>query len=231
MSELKRRVRDWAPCLLVFVALIGIISHARTAFAQSSGGAGVLTGVVIDASDKKPQADVVVTATSPALQGEQVVVTDSSGFFRIPDLPSGVYALQLEKDGYKPATRDTINLHSEATLRINVEILPTSLKAEEVVNIAKAPTIDIGSSAVGANITQDFTRRVPTAPPGRKGARRTGPSRPLRRSPPARRPIHTVRRSPERPRPRTVTSLTGCPSATQATGRSGRRSRRSSSKR
>ena len=36
----------------------------------------VLTGNVVDAATKAPVADVVVTATSPSLQGEQVVVTD-----------------------------------------------------------------------------------------------------------------------------------------------------------
>jgi hypothetical protein len=32
---------------------------------------------------------VVVTVTSPALQGEQTVVTDKSGAYRIPNLPPG----------------------------------------------------------------------------------------------------------------------------------------------
>ncbi|HEY2735610.1 MAG TPA: hypothetical protein VGI70_16550, partial [Polyangiales bacterium] len=42
-------------------------------------GAGTLTGKVVDSSTRKPLVDVVVTATSPALQGEQTVVTDASG--------------------------------------------------------------------------------------------------------------------------------------------------------
>ncbi len=170
MTELKRRVGYWAPCVLVFVALLSGLFHARPAYAQSSGGSGVLTGVVVDAADKKPATDVVVTATSPALQGDQVVVTDSSGFYRIPGLPSGTYSLSFEKDGYKPYSNGGIELHSESTLRLNAEILPTTLKGDEVVVVAKAPTVDVGSSAVGANITQDFTRRVPTSAPGGKSS-------------------------------------------------------------
>src|SRR5262245_29569480 len=48
-------------------------------------GVGILSGRVVDASTGKPMADVVVTATSPGLQIEQIVVTDSSGTFRIPN--------------------------------------------------------------------------------------------------------------------------------------------------
>ena len=47
-------------------------------------GDAVLVGRVIDASTKRPVADVVVTATSPSLPGEQLVVTDKTGAYRIP---------------------------------------------------------------------------------------------------------------------------------------------------
>ncbi len=169
MTELKRRVSGWAQCVLGLVALVSLLSYAQVARGQSSGGSGVLTGVVVDARRTRSSASVV-TATSPASQGEQIVVTDSTGFYRIPSLPSGVYTLRLEKDGYRPYEREGIALRSESTLRVNAELLPNTLKSEEVVVVAKAPTVDVGSSTVGANITQDFTRRVPTAAPGGKGS-------------------------------------------------------------
>lgn len=170
MTELRRRVGEWVLWAPAFVALIAAMLLALPAYAQTSGGAGVLTGVVLDAADKKPAKDVVVTATSPALQGEQVVVTDGSGFYRIPALPAGTYLLVFEKDGYKSFSRGGIALRTDTTLRVNAELLPTTLKAEEVTAVVKAPTVDVGSSTVGATIGQDFTRRVPTAPPTSKGA-------------------------------------------------------------
>jgi len=36
--------------------------------------------------------------------------------------------------------------------------------------VARAPTVDVGSSSTGNNITSDFTRRVPVATPGAKGS-------------------------------------------------------------
>ena len=116
MSERKLRVSVWAAPVWALATLLAFMFHGTPAFAQASSGASVLTGTVTDAAEKKPAADVVVTAVSPALQGEQVVVTDATGFFRIPDLPPGVYEIRFEKDGYRPYSRGDIALRSEITL-------------------------------------------------------------------------------------------------------------------
>src|ERR1700753_161501 len=102
-------------------------------------GAGTLTGKVVDSSTNKPLADVVVTATSPALQGEQTVVSDASGTFRIPQLPPGVYELRYEADTFRPFVRSGIELRSSITLKVDAQLLPETLKAEEVTVLAKAP--------------------------------------------------------------------------------------------
>ncbi len=71
----------------------------------AQGATSVLTGNVVDAQSRAPVPDVVVTATSPSLQGEQVVVTDNSGLYRIPQLPPGTYTLRFEKETYRPFSR------------------------------------------------------------------------------------------------------------------------------
>lgn len=107
------------------VLTVALLS-AAPAWAQ---GAAVLTGTVVDSATKKPVADAVVTATSPALQGEQTVVTDKSGGYRIPQLPPGPYTLRVEADGYKPYSRGGITLRFDSTTRVNVELLPQSINA------------------------------------------------------------------------------------------------------
>ncbi len=149
-------------------ALLVVLLPATPASAQATG-TGVLTGTVTDASDKRPLADTVVTASSPDLQGEQVVVSDAEGFFRIPDLPSGTYTLRFEKDGSRSLTRDGIGLRADTTLRVNAALLPEVIKAEEVVVEARAPVVDVGSSSIGQNITSDFVKRIPVASPDGKG--------------------------------------------------------------
>lgn len=146
----------------VLVSLfVGLPAHAQTT--------GVVTGVVTDSSTKAPLGDVVVTATSPALQGEQIVVTDASGLYRIPNLPPGDYQLRFDKETFKPYGRGGITLRSGTTIRVNIELLPEAIKAEEVVVVGSAPTVDVGSTQQGLNINRDFTSHVAVARPGAKG--------------------------------------------------------------
>jgi outer membrane receptor protein involved in Fe transport len=141
------------------IALAGLLASG-SAVAQ---GTGVLQGRIVDASTKKPLGDVVVTATSPALQGEQTVVTDGSGQYRIPNLPPGDYSLRLDRDTYRPYARGGITMRSSSTIQVNAELLPeqVTLKAEEIVVVGKAPTVDVGSSSTGVSMNQDFTTHLP----------------------------------------------------------------------
>src|SRR5499426_4457368 len=138
-----------------------------TALAQAS--TSVLTGNVVDTSTKAPVGDVVVTATSPSLQGEQVVVTDSTGLYRIPQLPPGTYTLRFEKESYRPFSRTNIDVAADRTLRLNVELLPEVAGAETVTVIGTAPTIDVGSSATGTTLSQEFVKNLAVARPGGLG--------------------------------------------------------------
>lgn len=152
------------------LVLFGVLA-AGPAFAQ---GLAVLTGTVTDAATQKPVTDVVVTATSPSMIGEQIVVTDQTGAYRIPQLPPGTYSLRLEKESYKPYSRSDIVLRADRTIRVNIELLPEALKAEEVVVVGKAPTIDVGSSATGYTVSNDFVRNIAVSrPTGRGGAARS----------------------------------------------------------
>ncbi|MGQ0505053.1 MAG: TonB-dependent receptor, partial [Myxococcaceae bacterium] len=133
-------------------------------------GTAVLTGTIVDASDpKKILGDAVVTATSPNLQGEQIVVTDATGLYRIPQLPPGTYTLRVEKEGYRPFSRGDIVVNSDRTLRVNISLLPDSISAEEITVVGRAPTIDIGSSSTGRTINNDFVRNIAVARPGGVG--------------------------------------------------------------
>ena len=178
MNLLDNKCGFWAAVMLRFraahllpagsIALVTLI----TAGSASAQGTSVLSGTIVDAATKKPLADVVVTVTSPALQGEQTVVTDGSGSYRIPNLPQGDYTLRLDRDSFRPYARSGITLRGQSTIRVNAELLPESvqLKAEEVVVVGKAPTVDVSSSSVGLALNKDFTSRISLNAPGGKGA-------------------------------------------------------------
>jgi outer membrane receptor protein involved in Fe transport len=157
----------WLWASLLFMALAQISLAPRVASAQL--GTGVIGGRAVDVSTQQPLADVVVTATSAALQGEQIVVTDSSGTFRIPNLPPGQYSISFDLEGYHPYSRADIEVSSTVTLRVDVQLLPTTLAAQEVTVVGSAPTVDLSSTRTGVTITNDFTQRIPIAPASGKG--------------------------------------------------------------
>ncbi|MDY7228098.1 TonB-dependent receptor [Hyalangium rubrum] len=133
-------------------------------------GTSVLLGTVVDTTTKKPVPDVVVTATSPNLQGEQTVVTDAAGTYRLPQLPSGVYTLRFETQAYKPYAREGITLRLDYSVRVNVELIPESALTEEVLVVGQTPTVDIGSTSTGVNVDTNFLRNVAVVSPTGKGA-------------------------------------------------------------
>ncbi|WP_376756619.1 TonB-dependent receptor [Archangium violaceum] len=145
------------------VVVVASLSYGTAAYADS-----VIIGTVVSADNKKPVADVVVTATSPNLLGEQVVVTDAQGNYRIPQLPPGVYTLRFDKESYRPFSRAEIQLRLDRTIRVNVEMLPEEM-SETIVVTATPPTIDVGSTSVGVNVDQEFIKRIAVNRPGGKG--------------------------------------------------------------
>jgi outer membrane receptor protein involved in Fe transport len=145
------------------VVVVAGLTYGTAAYADS-----VIVGTVVGADNKRPVADVVVTATSPNLQGEQVVVTDAQGQYRIPQLPPGVYTLRFEKESFKPFSRPDIQLRLDRTIRVNVELLPEAF-TEEISVVAKPPTIDVGSTATGVSVDQEFIKRIAVNRPSGKG--------------------------------------------------------------
>ncbi|QRN94218.1 TonB-dependent receptor [Archangium violaceum] len=156
-----RRILRHSGLLALALCLAGNVALAQ--------GTSVLLGTVVDAASRKPVADVVVTATSPALQGEQTVVTDASGQYRIPQLPPGVYTLRFDREAYKPLSRENIGVRLDYSVRVNVELLPEGL-GEEMSVVAQAPTVDIGSASTGVNVSKDFLRNIAVVSPSGKGA-------------------------------------------------------------
>src|SRR3954470_9460815 len=124
----------WCACLC--------LTLASPAFAQL--GTGTITGEVRDAASGKPLAFVVVTATSPALQGEELVATDASGVFRIPNLPPGEYSLRYELASFRVLTRAGVLLRASVTLRVDGELLPEELRAPPVTVMGEPPAVDVG---------------------------------------------------------------------------------------
>ncbi|MEW6434096.1 MAG: TonB-dependent receptor [Myxococcota bacterium] len=157
-----------APAWLFRAALLTVALVSSLAFAQ---GNSVITGTVTDAATGKPVPDVVVTATSPALQGEEIVVTDSAGLYRLAQLPAGTYTLRLEKESYKPFSRTDINLRVDRTVRVNIQLQPEAVTGDTIVVVGRPPTVDVGSTTTGINVGKEFMNNIAFIQPNGSGVR------------------------------------------------------------
>jgi hypothetical protein len=148
------------------LAVIGTAAiETQTARAQGSATVGSLRGTINDKASGESAPGATVVATSPALQGEQVVITDENGQYFITSLPPGVYTLTVY---YNEATFSKgnvlVQVGKEAVININVDsgISATKPKGEVIEISGSAPIVDQGSTKTGVTITDEFTRNVPT---------------------------------------------------------------------
>ncbi|GMU61059.1 MAG: hypothetical protein AMXMBFR34_28220 [Myxococcaceae bacterium] len=148
-----------------------VVTFALVSSLAFALGNSVITGTVTDAATGKPVPDVVVTATSPALQGEEIVVTDSAGLYRLAQLPAGTFTLRLEKESYKPFSRADINVRVDRTVRVNIQLQPEAVTGDTVVVVGKPPTVDVGSTTTGINVGKDFMNNIAFIQPNGSGVR------------------------------------------------------------
>jgi len=161
------RLKRTQALVLAVTLVLGMAVWAPSAQAQQTSS--VITGTVVDASNETPLADVVVTATSEALQGEEIAVTDATGSYRLPQLPPGVYTLRLEKEGFQPYSRTGVTLRLNRTIRLNAQLLPDAFQTTLEI-VGTPPAIDVGSTRTGLSVDTDLVRNIAVVRPGSKGA-------------------------------------------------------------
>lgn len=150
------------------VMAIGILGATVTlsetdAHAQA-GTVGSLRGQLREKDTGEPAIGAIVIATSPALQGEQVVLADDAGLYFLTSLPPGNYTITVN---YQNATftrgNVVVQVGKEAVVNITVDTAAASGKPNgEVIDIqGSTPVIDQGSTKTGVSLTSDFTNNIP----------------------------------------------------------------------
>jgi hypothetical protein len=85
-----------------------VVLYAAVAWGQSTAPAYAIKGTVLDPSGAViPQAAIVVTTSD----GKRVAhgITDNAGGFIFPDLPSGTYSVDVQKEGFRE-TRQSVRV-------------------------------------------------------------------------------------------------------------------------
>jgi hypothetical protein len=136
-------------------------SAKADATAPGAPGTGI-RGVLREKKTNELMIGATVVASSPALQGEQVVITDDNGAFSIPNVPPGTYTLSIYYNDATYSRGNVIVQNGHATTE-NVAFDTTNNHPKgEVINIrGEAPIIDQGSTKTGVTISNDYVRNVP----------------------------------------------------------------------
>lgn len=142
--------------LLIALVLVGLAAPAAAQLEM-----GRLTGTVTD-TQAAVLPGVTVTATSPALIGTQVAVTEADGKFRFPSLPPGRYTLTFEMPSFQTIKRENIVLALGQTLAIDMQ-LPLATFAETVTVSGESPVVDVQSTKVGSEFSGEKLVGIPTA--------------------------------------------------------------------
>jgi 5-hydroxyisourate hydrolase-like protein (transthyretin family) len=115
--------------LFTLMLLLGQWLWANTSGTEKKGEP-MVSGNVVDATTKKPLAEVTITAINTTSKKEHTITTDLNGDFKISQLPVGTYKFKFQKESYRPTEKNNINVKVETPTKLNVEII--NYKDEEV---------------------------------------------------------------------------------------------------
>jgi hypothetical protein len=134
-----------------------IANFSNTLWAQESAVSGNVAGAVLD-STGAVVAGAKVTLTGAA--GTKSSQTTEQGQFTFSQLAPGTYSVKVERQGFKGADVQGVEVAINRTSSVRITLVPGS--SGEVVNVsAEATTVDTTSTAVGSNLSDKFYSSVP----------------------------------------------------------------------
>ena len=84
---------------------------------------GILSGRIKDAQTKSPLTEAVITLRSTSFTGQKFALTDSSGAYKVTNLPAGNYTVVFEMEGYEKYVQDSLILKDGMTVDLNYEMV------------------------------------------------------------------------------------------------------------
>jgi Ca-activated chloride channel homolog len=143
-----------------------LLSFAAVLLISAPVGAqsAVLVGTVTEGSPDRPVQDVVVTASSPSLQGERTATTGADGRYGFPGLPPGQYNLSFEKAGFHTFYRGGISLRMDGTFRVDMELARSDVEGC-FIGSATPPSLEAASTSTGVRIAPSALQMLPLPSP------------------------------------------------------------------
>ncbi|MBK5295564.1 MAG: TonB-dependent receptor [Vicinamibacteria bacterium] len=154
-------LRRFAACVGVRaagpVALVVALFTPSLAAAQAANG--TLLGTVTDESGAAVPG-VTVTATAVQTNIPRTGISNESGHYTFTNLPSGIYRVEGELQGFKKFIRDGVEVEVNSTIRVDVPLSVGEL-SETVTVLAESPTLQTDRTDTGRIIKGEQIAQMP----------------------------------------------------------------------
>jgi hypothetical protein len=137
----------FAVATLLIFPLVARAQGSIAGAAKDPSGA-VLPGVTVEASS-----DALIEKT-------RTVVTDSSGNYRIVDLPPGTYSVAFTLTGFKTVRREGVIIQGTFAAPVSAEMQVGTL--EETILVTGTPTVDVSNNTAQFVVDRDILDAIPT---------------------------------------------------------------------
>src|SRR5438094_667670 len=142
---------------LTLLFLAGSVFTANQLYAQVSGAR--LSGTVTDPSGAVvPKAEISIKGVATGVTRE--VVTDNAGFYSVPNLLPGSYEVSVTAPGFSTLVRTSITLTVGAQQLLDISLLVGQVSQTVKVD-AEAPTVELTSSTLSAQVNATTVRELP----------------------------------------------------------------------
>jgi len=143
------------------VLALAVAALLPTAPAWAQIGQGRLNGTVTD-TQGAVLPGVTVTVTSPALIGVRTATTEADGRYIFVSLPSGVYKVTFDLQGFRQFARENVQVVLGQTITIDSQMQIGGL-AENVTVTGASPVVDVTTTKVGTNLKGEELIGVPNS--------------------------------------------------------------------
>jgi hypothetical protein len=143
--------------LLGFVLALTVVAFSPALRGQAV--TATLLGTVLD-STGAAVSHVPITITLVGQNSVRTSLTNESGNFTEPDLPSGTYTVSVDAPGFKKETRENIQLVTNTSTRVDITLTPGS-NSETVTVTTAPPLLQTDRADISTNIEQKQIAELP----------------------------------------------------------------------